>query len=248
MPARVRAVTFDFWNTLCRARPAITLQRRKDAWRAVALDRAIPVDGAVLDTVLDHVSSLHHEGWVQNVQFTAEHALAAAGELLREVLQPGDLDALRDAWMAASAAADVTLTPHCAAVLAELAGRGVRIGIVCDVGLTPSVLLRGYLAHHEVLHHFAHWSFSDDVGVYKPHAAIFEHALAGLGTTPAATLHIGDIRRTDVAGARAAGLQAVRYRGVADDDDPTVADAAVVLDDLRDLVPLVLGDTVLGED
>lgn len=242
MPTAVRAVTFDFWNTLCRARPAVTLQRRKDAWRAVARDRAIPVEGAVLDTVLDHVSALHHEGWVQNVQFTAEHALVAAGELLREVLRPGDLDALGDAWMGASAAADVTLTPHCATVLAELAGRGVRIGIVCDVGLTPSVLLRRYLAHHDVLHHFTHWSFSDDVGVYKPHGAIFEHALAGLGAAPAEALHIGDIRRTDVAGARAAGMQAVRYRGVADDDDPTVADADVVLDDLRGLPALVLGD------
>jgi FMN phosphatase YigB (HAD superfamily) len=236
MAVAVRAVTFDYWNTLCRARPAAALARRKAAWRAVAVERRLPVAGEVLDTVLDHVTALHHEGWTAGVQFTMDHALEAAGELLAEVLGPGDLEALRTAWMDASDRADVSLTPHCAAVLDALRARGVRIGIVCDVGLTPSVLLRAFLEHHEILSRFDHWSFSDEVGVYKPDVAIFRHALAGLGAEPHEALHIGDIRRTDIAGARAAGMHAVRYRGVADDDDDTVADAATVLDDLRDLV------------
>jgi putative hydrolase of the HAD superfamily len=236
MAATVRAVTFDYWNTLCRARPAAALARRKAAWRQVAVARGLPVVGEVLDTVLDHVTALHHEGWTAGVQFTMDHALEAAGELLAEVLGPGDLDALRRAWIDASDRADVSLTPHCATVLAELRRRGIRIGIVCDVGLTPSVLLRGFLEHHGVLAYFDHWSFSDEVGVYKPDEAIFRHALAGLGAAPHEALHIGDIRRTDIAGARAAGMHVVRYRGIADDDDDAVADAPTVLDDLRDLV------------
>jgi FMN phosphatase YigB (HAD superfamily) len=232
------AITFDYWNTLCRADPASTLQRRKHAWHEVALARRIDVAPEVLDEVLDHASALHHDGWLRNEQFTAEHAIDVAAELLSALLRDGDKAALRDAWYSASTRADVELTPHCATVLAALDARGVRIGIVCDVGLTPSVLLREFLARHGVLDHFDHWSFSDDVGVYKPDAAIFRHALQGLGATAATTVHIGDIRRTDVAGARAAGMRPVRYRGVADDDDPAVDDAPVVLDDLRDLLEL----------
>ena len=173
-----------------------------------------------------------------NVQFTADHALDVATVLLDSVLGAGDADALRDAWLHASRRADVTLTPHCTTVLETLAARGVRLGIICDVGLTPSVLLREFLAAHGVLAHFSHWSFSDEVGVYKPHREIFEHALAGLGARADEALHIGDIRRTDIAGARGAGMRAVRYCGVADDDDPSIEDAPLVFDDLRMLLDL----------
>ena len=61
---------------------------------------------------------------------------------------------------------------------------------------------------------FAGWSFSDEVGWYKPAPQMFQHSLDYLGTTASATAHIGDIRRTDVAGANAAGFLAIRYRGV----------------------------------
>lgn len=227
------AVTFDFWNTLCRADPASMLERRKRAWRDVAVARNIAVEPEVLDGVLDVVSGMHHHGWMSNVQFTANDALEHAAELLASVLGAGDHDALETAWMQASSRSDIQLTPHCVEVLRALQQRGTRIGIVCDVGLTPSTILREFLAGHGVLDAFDHWSFSDEVGVYKPHVAIFEHALEGLGVNANEALHIGDIRRTDIAGARAVGMRPVRYTGVADDDDATTEDAPVVIDDLR---------------
>ena len=53
---------------------------------------------------------------------------------------------------------------------------GLRIGIVCDVGLTGSPTLLAHLEHHGLADHFDHWSFSDVVGVYKPAPEIFAHA------------------------------------------------------------------------
>jgi putative hydrolase of the HAD superfamily len=74
------------------------------------------------------------------------------------------------------------------------------------------------LEKHGLLDWFDHWSFSDEVGVYKPDRRIFDHALAGLGgIDPAEAAHIGDLRRTDIAGAKALGITAVRYTGVYDD-------------------------------
>jgi putative hydrolase of the HAD superfamily len=97
-----------------------------------------------------------------------------------------------------------------------------------------------------VLDLFDHWSFSDEVGCYKPAAAIFEHALAGLGVgSPERAAHVGDLRRTDAAGARAIGMTAVRYRGVFDDpppEDHDALDAHHVIDDHADLLA-VLGFT-----
>lgn len=50
---------------------------------------------------------------------------------------------------------------------------------------------------------------SNDIGVGKPDAAIFRHALDSLGVAPEATLHVGDSLESDVAGALNAGLTAV---------------------------------------
>ena len=53
-----------------------------------------------------------------------------------------------------------------------------------------------------------------------------------------ALAHVGDLRRTDVAGARAAGMRSVRYRGLHDDrgDGP---DADVVISEWHELLDLV---------
>jgi putative hydrolase of the HAD superfamily len=50
---------------------------------------------------------------------------------------------------------------------------------------------------------------SGAVGIEKPDPRIFELALAACGVEPAAAVHVGDSRRTDVAGALAAGIRAV---------------------------------------
>ena len=48
---------------------------------------------------------------------------------------------------------------------------------------------------------------SREVGFNKPSPVIFEEALRKLGLPPASVLHVGDSRREDVDGARAAGIQ-----------------------------------------
>lgn len=242
---RFAAVTFDYWNTLCRADVVATSQRRRDAWVELLSAREPSVDASVVHAVLDHVTERHHAGWNTNAQYTAQHAVADAIALLGEVVGIDAHDDLWDAWLGASRRADIELTPGLAPVLAALDDAGVRIGIVCDVGLTPSIVLLEFLEARGVLAHFDHWSFSDEVGVYKPSPEIFRHALDGLGVDdPAQALHIGDLRRTDIAGARAFGMTAVRYRGVFDDPVDSAATGAVVegdevIDDLAELLPIV---------
>ena len=62
---------------------------------------------------------------------------------------------------------------------------------------------------------------------------------------PVGVVHVGDLRRTDVAGARALGMTTVRFRGVVEDDAPEEGDdegpeADHVIDRLAEL-PALLG-------
>lgn len=52
---------------------------------------------------------------------------------------------------------------------------------------------------------------SADQGVEKPDPRFFEIALQRAGASAASTVHVGDLYHIDVAGARAAGLQAILY-------------------------------------
>ena len=82
-----------------------------------------------------------------------------------------------------------------------------------------------------LLDRFSGWGFSDEVGHYKPAPQIFEAALAALGAEPEEAMHVGDLRRTDIAGAAALGMRTARYRGLHDDPDlESGPEAELVLD------------------
>ena len=88
----------------------------------------------------------------------------------------------------------------------------------------------------------------DRVGTFKPDPVIFDHALSGLGgVDPHDAAHVGDLRRTDVAGALGRGVRAVRYTGVYDDpgspeDGSDQIEGDAIISDHADLL------SVLGLD
>jgi putative hydrolase of the HAD superfamily len=223
----VEAVTFDFWNTLVAADTRTTrAARRRRVLAALAGHGHGEVTGAELERAFDAAVAAFDGAWRANRQFTARDGAELVVRKLGRPLDRRAHAAVVDAFVGAGEEVLPPLAANVATVLRALDGAGVRLGIVCDVGMTPSTVLRRYLELHGVLDAFSHWSFSDEVGVYKPAPAIFEHALAGLGRpAPQHSLHVGDLRRTDVAGARAAGMTAVRYRGL-HDDAPVEGDPA----------------------
>lgn len=235
----IEAVTFDYWNTLVVDDRLQFRDARLAAWLGLLEGAGFAVERAALDAAHDSVWQAYLKAWHANEQFTAartaEHCLDELG-----LVVPQDLrDRLVDELVRSAGSATVRLTDGVTHVLRDLKGSGVRLGIVCDVGLTPSAALRQHLDRFGVLELFDGWSFSDEVGHYKPAPEIFAHAAAGLGhPAPERTAHVGDLRRTDVAGARRAGWVSVRYAG-AFDDHTELPDADHVIDHHVDLLPLL---------
>jgi len=91
---------------------------------------------------------------------------------------------------------------------------------------------------------------SDAVGIRKPRPEIFEQVLEELGTSPEATLHVGDNLSADVSGASAVGLRTVWITRRIPDPESRLRDHAGpdpdhVIHDLSELLPVVesLGGT-----
>jgi putative hydrolase of the HAD superfamily len=237
----VQAITFDFWDTLVRSDTTAFRAARRLAIGEVFDDHGFAAEHDAIEAAFDHAVGLFDSAWSSNEQFTGHHAIEAVLEVLGHSPGAEVRQRIIDAYVSAGRDVEIELTPNIGETLEALKAAGLRIGIICDVALTPSTTLRHLLEINGVLEYFDHWSFSDDVGVYKPDPVIFNHALVGLGgIDPADAAHIGDLRRTDVAGARAMGMLALRYRGANDDNDESHGpEADVVVDDHAELIELL---------
>ena len=240
VPASPAAISFDFWNTLVPEPGGLLSALRREAVVRALLEHEVELEEDVLDAHLAAAQALHEAHWKRQRAFTSEDAADHFVGVI-DGLDDHARARVADAYLNAGEEAALELTPNAAETLEALAGAGVQLGIVCDVGLTGSPHLRSFLDRGGVLRHFRGWAFSDEVGHFKPSRAIFAHMLDQFELGEGEPVwHVGDLRRTDVAGARDSGLVPIRYRGLADDrsDAP---EADLVIDDLADLVTLVRG-------
>ncbi|HET7486193.1 MAG TPA: HAD family hydrolase [Solirubrobacterales bacterium] len=235
---RPAAISFDFWHTLVAEPDGLLAALRRKAVLCALTEHAVDVEAGVLDVHLTTVQALQSEAWKRGECFdpirAATHLADAIGGL------EGDChDHVVNAYLGAGAEAELELSPEAAWTLEALDGDGVKLGITCDVGLTGAEHLRAVLERAGVLRLFCGWAFSDEVGHYKPSPEIFRHMLDQfeLGEKDV-VWHVGDLKRTDVAGARGCGCVPIRYRGLVDDSSEE-PEADLIIESLAELVTLV---------
>jgi putative hydrolase of the HAD superfamily len=229
----VRAVTFDFWNTLA-AEPAKgpMKEARHAAVLAACESLGLRHTAEEIGTTVQEVIRHREAAWAEGVHVSPAEGAGRLADALE--LDATEREKVSEAFLGAGREVELTLAPEIGTTLERLAGDGLALGIVCDAGFTGGAILRAFLADQGLLEHFSGWGFSDEVGAYKPAPEIFAAALGMLGASAGEAVHIGDLRRTDIAGARAFGMSTIRYRGLADDPDPG-PEADFVIDDHREL-------------
>jgi putative hydrolase of the HAD superfamily len=87
---------------------------------------------------------------------------------------------------------------------------GIRTGLLSNM---PHEMVRYSRQNFAWLKHFDHTTFSAEVGLVKPEAAIYRHSLDGLGVAPSEALFVDD-KEPNVEGARAVGLRAIQLRSL----------------------------------
>jgi FMN phosphatase YigB (HAD superfamily) len=229
----IRAVTFDCWATLLKDRDFTGAM----ATRAAALAKALDLPRAEADRLLDEAWSKHDEAWKQVETFgpgrMAAYCLEAKG-----IFDDDAIADLTQRFEEASLEGGVDPVDGAAEVLEALERAGMRRGLICDTGFTPGRVVRRLLDDLGLARHLEVLCFSDEIGVPKPGGEIYSKALADLGVRPPEAVHVGDLRRTDIAGAHDVGMHAVRFRGV-HDDRSDAPDAEVVIDRHEQLLEAV---------
>jgi HAD superfamily hydrolase (TIGR01549 family) len=232
----VRAVTFDFWRTLIWEQPGDLQRFRVQRWLSVLATAGYKASGEQIADAHDRMFSIAAESWRLSVQYQVDEATDEMLTHLGLQVPSRVRDALVGSFSEAGLETPLQVAPGAEEMLPALRSAGYALGIICDVGLTPSVVLRDHLRRRGLLAHFDHCVFSDELGAYKPARAPYLVASDALGVRPEQLAHVGDQRRTDVQGARNAGAWAIRYAGVFDDRDTELPEGHLVIHTYGDLL------------
>ncbi|MEM2924802.1 MAG: HAD family hydrolase [Methanocellales archaeon] len=96
--------------------------------------------------------------------------------------------------------------------LQVLKDRGYKLGLISNTGRTPGKVLRQMLREIGLIPYFQHLTFSNEIGLRKPHPAPFIHTLNVLSVQSSEAVHIGDHLKSDIFGAKNAGMKAILYK------------------------------------
>jgi putative hydrolase of the HAD superfamily len=196
----VRAVLLDALGTLLELEPPAPLLRAQLAARGVDVTEAEAA--AALRAEIAYYRAHHDEA----VDAAALDGLRDRCTAVLRAALPEPARAAPDLRGALLAALRFRAYPEVPGVLAALRARGLRLVVVSNW----DVSLHGVLSDTGLAGAVDAALTSAEVGAAKPDAAIFARALQAAGGVAAAdAVHVGDSPEADVAGARAAGLDAV---------------------------------------
>lgn len=211
----ISVVTIDFWNTLFDS----TGGEPRNAQRRKVLLDAIRVagnecDDERFDDVYKGIWKYFDEHWLERQRTpTTREMIDEMLSRLAFSLSPEAIEYVVDRFRRGVLEHPPALLPGAAGALADLNRRGIRLAIISDTAFSPGIVLRELMERCGVAKYFDAYVFSDESGVAKPHAEAFRRALEPFGVSPAHACHIGDIERTDIRGAKLAGMRAILFRG-----------------------------------
>jgi putative hydrolase of the HAD superfamily len=231
-------VTFDCWSTLIHEDAGNRPERAIEE----ALIRTARELGATPSR--ESATLAIRRAWERHTDLWRRGIASGAVDMARWALEgvgaraSGRADSLGAEFEAITARSTHRALPGAHETLRGLAERGVRRALICDTGMSSGRSVRTFLDKLGLLEWLEVLVFSDEAGVPKPHPKVFHAALGGLGVAPESAVHVGDLRRSDVAGARGVGMGSVRIRAHNDDTSGDL-EADAVVDSHADLCALL---------
>jgi HAD superfamily hydrolase (TIGR01509 family) len=228
----IDTVLFDYGHTLIYfdERPhsaLITAYEKVNRLLADTLEREVPAAHVLIEkvskTVDDEIQRDYAAGRPEEVEIGAiyDTALRGLGLTVEPALIERVMELEQEGWLNS-----VHVGPDVVPTLQALRAKGLRLGVVSNAAYLPK-LMREQMTALGLSPYFGALTFSSEVGVRKPHPAIYADALRKLGAVPARTLFIGDRVREDVEGPKSLGMRAVLTREWRQEDDPGVADFVI---------------------
>jgi putative hydrolase of the HAD superfamily len=207
---KIRAVLFDLGDTLWKVDSSsgeMEAYARVRAALVKALGEGVPDERTLRDAAAAVFLQEVNE-WLAGKmeEISVEEAYRRAFANLG--LEVPDALLRRMGELAISGSIRYKVDPDTPGVLRALKERGLRLGAVSNTYQSRAPLEHS-LADHGLLSYLDVLVISSEVGLMKPHPAIFRAALEDLRVSPAEAVFVGDIPWGDIKGAKDVGMRAV---------------------------------------
>ena len=208
----LKAITFDFWNTLYPPlgddRGISVAELRAEVLRDFLKEKGKNINMEQAHAAYERAEEFLFNHWRTDFRYSGpEKALEDIASSLELTLTEQDSVDLTERFRFRAEVMRIAAFDGVLEMLATLSER-YRLGIISDTWLTPGALVREIMEKDDVLKYFPATVFSDETGFLKPHASQFQTAVETLGAMTEETLHVGDSERRDVGGAKALGMMA----------------------------------------
>ncbi len=221
----IKAITFDLWNTLL-------VEKSFTERRLTILAEALDIEGQHvyeedLERAYASAQRKHDQLWAK--EYCHYPLTERLDDILREVkatLSPNLRKAVMDKFGDIILDDPPSLTDSAADTITRLSTR-FKLGIISDTGVTSGLKIKELLDEDGILRYFTATVFSDETGICKPRREAFELALKGLEAKAGEAIHVGDLLRTDIAGAKSVGLKAVWVRIREPDAEEVIPDYTI---------------------
>lgn len=238
--AQLKAITFDFWSTLYRGNAINGGNRIRRIKQSLEADRGTTLEATRFEQLVSETKQVWQHYWEADCRTLNS---AEWLDVLLNKLELSITDQTRHDIVAMMEDIVFENPPQLIAggreLLADLATK-YKLAIISDTGITPGRILRQIMTSDGVLDYFSHLTFSDELGRSKPHARAFQSTLAALDAAPTEAVHIGDLLRTDIAGAKGFGMRAIQYTGISvDTSEGVMATPDAVIERYAELLPLL---------
>jgi HAD superfamily hydrolase (TIGR01549 family) len=241
----ITAVLFDLGDTLWHfpELPPVEAIRNETMRRIFALLRSWEIEpegelrflGRDIRLALGEADRLAYEGDLVSPHYPTLVQEVASRSGLQ--LTPHQGEQLWDTWNLGGEFLGRQLYDGAVEMLDGLKERGLRLGAVTNRSFGGPRFIQE-VTDLGLLDYFEAMSISCDMGYMKPHAKIFEHAMAEMRIEPATTAMVGDSLRADVQGSQALGMTAIWRRHLEARDQIDGVTPEFVIDDLREITSL----------
>lgn len=205
----LKAVTFDFWNTLAHDRAPVEV-------RQIAAEKMV-------EELINAGFDVHVERMMQafslcrnvcfeyqeerGIDFTPENQIDWICIYLRINIDRNLKSKLLDYYTKSLLEIPPVFAEGLEEILKGLRERPYKLAIICNTGRTPGWVIKKILTDQGLMDYFHVTSFSNEMRIAKPNPKMFLITADKLEVSPRHILHVGDDIYTDVEGACKAGFK-----------------------------------------
>lgn len=208
----IKAVSFDFWNTLAKDRAPVKvrllsaermLKDLKERGYRIELDQMMKAFAECRKVCYRYQEDL-------GIDFTPEHQVKWICEYFKVDVDKELGKKMVEHYTTSLLDIPPLFVEGLKGILERLI-ENYKLAIICNTGRTPGWVIRKILSDSGLLHYFDVTSFSNELGIAKPNPEMFLITVKKLGVEAEQVIHIGDDTHTDIYGAGKAGLKTGWY-------------------------------------